>query len=65
MTQKAKISATTCDKKFRKWIANEIREMYEETDTKEDFRDTLLFVVDNMLKSKTTAILRVEELTDE
>ena len=65
MIQKAKISSTPCDKKFQRWLAKEIREIYEETDTKEDFRDMLLFVMDNVLKSKTTAILQVEELTNE
>lgn len=64
MTQKAKISATPCDKKFRRWIAKEIKDIYEQCDSMEDFRDMLLFVVDNMLRSKTTTILRVEEKTD-
>ncbi len=64
MIQKVKISATPCDKKFRRWIAKEIKDMYDQTDTMEDFRDTLLFVVDNMLRSKTTTILQVEEKTD-
>ena len=65
MTQKAKISSTPCDKKFRRWIAKEIRSMCAESEDMEDFRDMLLFVVDNMLRKTTTAILRVEELTNE
>ncbi len=56
-----KISTTPCDKKFRKWVAEKIKDMYDRSDTKEDFLNRLLFVTDNMLKSKTTVILRVKK----
>ena len=55
------ISSIPCDRKFRKWLAKEIRDMYEETDTKEDFRNRLILVADNMLKVKRSVWLRLEK----
>jgi hypothetical protein len=56
----AKISFTPIDKKFRRWVAKEIKAIFAETDTMEDAKRMLLLVVDEMLKAKRSAWMRLE-----
>ena len=58
---KAKISFTPCDKKFRRFVKKTITELCDESIDKEDFRNRLMFVVDNMLKVKRSIWLRLEK----
>jgi hypothetical protein len=55
-----RISFTPIDKKFRRWVAKEIRDIFAESDTMEEAERVLLFVVDEMLKAKRSAWLRLE-----
>jgi hypothetical protein len=57
----AQISMTPIDKKFRQWVAKEITELCDASMDKEDFRNRLLFVVDEMLKVKRSVLIRLEK----
>lgn len=58
---RAKISFTPIDKKFRRWVAKEIRSIFAESNTMGEAEGTLLIVVDKMLKMKRSAWLRLEK----
>lgn len=55
------ISITPCDKKFRRFVAKEIKYYFAESDTMEEAEQMLLSVVDNMLKMKRSAWIILEK----
>jgi hypothetical protein len=57
----AQISMMPIDKKFRRWVAKEIKNIFEMSDTMEDAEKRMLFIVDNMLKVERSVLIRLEK----
>jgi hypothetical protein len=57
----AQISFTPIDKKFRRWVAKEIKDIFAQSDSMEDAERRMLFVVDGMLKLKRSVLIRLEK----
>lgn len=57
------ISITPCDKKFRRWVTKEIEEIFAESDTMEEAKRQLLFIINGMLKAKRSSWVRLEDTT--
>jgi hypothetical protein len=55
------ISVTPIDRKFRRWVAKEIKATFARSATMEDAKQELLYVVDEMLKAKRSVWIRVEK----